>query len=141
MTGLDDEGGAELGYLIVGEGKRRSGGLWDNDGVRELEPVLQQGLVHAGFIEGGLRGIGRVDDLGGLVMSEKNEAVINIIRQMMLAVHIQEHAGPDFVTGIEIVEAGDPERLDQEEIQAPFRAMTLDPMNEEIIGIQFVGHY
>jgi hypothetical protein len=38
------------------------------------------------------------------------------------------------------VELIHPQRLDQEEIQVSFGAMELDPMDEDIIGVQLVGH-
>ena len=96
--------------------------------------------MHAGLVEGGLRNIGRIDDAGVLVMSEKNEPMVNVVRKMMLAVHVEQHPGPDFILGVILVKPLDPERFDEEEIQADLGAVLLDPMNEKIIGIQLVGH-
>jgi hypothetical protein len=49
---------------------------------------------------------------------------------MMLAMHVEQHAAPDFALVEAIVEALDPGRFDQEKVQTGFGAIALDGVDE-----------
>jgi hypothetical protein len=66
--------------------------------------------------------------------------MVNVVGFVVLAVHIEQHAGPNFALQQVFVEQLDPRRLDQEKIQSSFGAKPLDGVDEVIIRIQFVGH-
>src|SRR5438552_1739267 len=67
--------------------------------------------------------------------------MINIVRLMMFAVHVQEHLRPKLPFGHGIVKRLNPQRLNQKEVQTRFRAMLLNPVNEKIIRVQLMRHY
>jgi hypothetical protein len=66
--------------------------------------------------------------------------VEGIFRQMMLAVHVEQRAGPDVVAFEGFEEIADPNRFDEEEIEALFGAAALDAMDEKSVGIQLMRH-
>jgi hypothetical protein len=75
------------------------------------------------------------------VVSEPDQPMINVLGQVMFAVHVEQHARPDPAFGKQIAKWLHPHRFDEEKVQAPLGAMPLDAMNEQIIRVQLVGHY
>src|SRR5262249_41893337 len=89
----------------------------DDNGEREAEAGSEQTRMQPRLVERGERDVRRVDDARLPLVREPDQPVIKILRQVMLAVHVQQRAGPDFAFGELIAERLDPERLDEKKIQ------------------------
>src|SRR5205085_4843312 len=70
-----------------------------------------------------------------------HQAVIDFLRLMMFAMHIEQHSRPHFSKLQIKMESFDPQRFDEKEIQPGFCAISLDALDEKIIRVQFMGHY
>src|SRR5688500_12345538 len=81
-----------------------------------------------------------VDDLDVSFGGETDQAVINLVGLVVLAVHIEQHAGPDSALVEGLVETVNPKRLDEEKIQPRRDRILLDFVDEQIIRVQFMGH-
>ena len=82
----------------------------------------------------------RIDDDGFAAFGEVDEFVEGIFREMVLAVHVEQSARPDFVAFEGFEERTDPEWFDEKEIEAFFGAAALDAMDEKSVGIQLMRH-
>ena len=96
--------------------------------------------VKSRLVERRLRAIRRVDDLRVLRGSEIDEAMEDILRLMMLAVHVQQHARPDSAGLKVFIEQLDPGRFDEEEVQPRLGTQALDLVDEVVICVQRVRH-
>ena len=67
--------------------------------------------------------------------------MVNVVRQMMLAVHVEQCPRPDFAFGELVAERLHPERFDEEEVETQLGAMLLHAMDEQIIRVQLVRHH
>src|SRR5205823_3541760 len=67
--------------------------------------------------------------------------MVNVGRQMMLAVHVEQCPRPDFAFGELVAERLHPERFNQEEVETQLGAMLLHAMDEQIIRVQLVRHH
>jgi hypothetical protein len=97
---------------------------------------MQASLVECGG--GDVRGI---DHLRFAFVGEPDQSVINVLRQMMFAVHVEQRAGPELAFGKQIAERLDPDRFHEEKVQSLLGAMLLDSMDEQIIRVQLVRHH
>src|SRR6266498_6138419 len=97
--------------------------------------------MQAGFVERRNGDVRRVADLCCSSVGEPDQPVVDVFGQMMLAVHVEEHARPDSAFGIQVAERLHPDRFDEEKIESLLGAMLLHAMNEQIVRIQLVGHH
>ena len=97
--------------------------------------------MQPGLVESRRGDVRRIDDPRFPFVSEPDEPVEDVLRQVMFAVHVEQCARPDSALGKQIAERLHPNRFDEEEIQARFGAMLLDAMNEQIIRVQLMGHH
>ena len=93
------------------------------------------------FVERSQRDARRIDHLHAILRRPANQLVVQLVRLMMLAVHVQEHTGPDAALLELIEERVNPGGFDEEKIQPGFGAQALDGVDEKIIRVQLVGHH
>ena len=140
-AGLDDEGRPEPGAVAVEQFEIRDQFARDDHRGRHLEAGGHQARMEQRFIERRQRDVERVDHPRAAFGRDAHQPVEDILRLVMFAVHVQQHARPDFAQLVEDAERLDPERFDEEKIQPALGAMLLDAMDEKIIRIQLVGHH
>ena len=97
--------------------------------------------MQSGLVECGGRDVRRIDHLRFAFVGEPDQPVIDVLRQVMFTVHVEQRARPDLAFGKEIAERLHPDRFDEEKVQPLLGAMLLDAMNEQIIRVQLVGHH
>ena len=93
------------------------------------------------LIECGLSAIGRINNLNLAFGGQAHEPMINVVRLMVLAVHVKEHPRPNLAFCQSVIKSLNPQRLNEKEIQTGFRAMLLDAVNEQVIGVQLMRHH
>ena len=109
--------------------------------MRNIQSGRDQMGMKAGLVESGLSDVRGIDQLGFSFRRQSHEAGVGILRTMMLAVHVQEHSSPDIPSLKELVKRFDPDGLDEKKVQSEPSTVKLNPMDEEIIRIEFVRHY
>ena len=97
--------------------------------------------MQSSLVKGHLSTVWRIDDLDLLFGGQAHEPMINIVRLMVLAVHIEKHPRPNLAFCQSVIKGLNPQRLNEKEIQTGFRAMLLDAVNEQVIGVQLMRHH
>src|SRR5690242_1596210 len=138
---LDHERRAK-GRAVRFRQKEAAGLLARNDHrERQLKTRGQQPEMQPRLVERGQRDVRRIDDLCLALVRQPYQPVIDVVGKMMLAVHVEQRPRPDLALGQLIAKRFDPERFDEKKVQAQFRAMLLDAMDEQVIRVQLVGHH